>query len=166
MLDKNILQTANRATAILKNNNISISCAESCTGGLFSAYLTSIPGISSVYEMGMTTYSNRIKHGVLGVCKKTIEENGAVSRNTAKEMAMRIRKISGSDIGMSVTGVAGPGSSEGKTPGTVYIALADSSQVYVEKLNINPISRDFIRHTAVDAMFELILKYAQKNGIK
>ena len=116
--------------------------------------------------MGMTTYSNRIKHGILGVCEKTIEENGAVSRNTAKEMAMRIRKISGSDIGMSVTGVAGPASSEGKTPGTVYIALADSSQVYVEKLNINPISRDFIRHTAVDAMFELILKYAQKKGIK
>ena len=114
----------------------------------------------------ITTYSNRIKAGVLGVTEKTIEDNGAVSKNTAKEMAMRIRKLSGSDIGISVTGVAGPDSSEGKTPGTVYIALADCSQVYVEKLNINPISRDFIRHTAVDAMFELILKYADRKSLK
>lgn len=162
MINNEIYALAVSCIKELTKNGISLSCAESCTGGMFSSYITSVPGVSAVYEMGITTYSNRIKTDILGVNKDTVAQFGAVSRQTAKEMAIRIRKIASSDIGVSITGEAGPTSSEGKAPGTVYIALADDSTVYIEKLNINPLSRDYVRENAVKAVFQLVEKYIER----
>lgn len=83
--------------------------AESCTGGLLAAKLTDVPGISEVFDRAVVTYSNRSKMEQLGVRQETLERYGAVSEETAVEMAVGIRNVSGTDIGISVTGIAGPG---------------------------------------------------------
>ncbi len=155
-------ETAQKVGEILIRNNISVSCAESCTGGLFASYLTSVSGISSVFECGIVTYSNRIKAEKLGVSEKTLEEFGAVSAETAREMAKGIRRVASSNVGVSVTGVAGPNSSEGKLPGTVFIALSSETETLTENLKIEPKSRDYVREQSVSCIFELILKYIKK----
>jgi len=106
----------------LIENNITLSCAESCTGGLFADTLIDIPGISAVFDRGLVTYSNRAKMDELGVSAATLGKYGAVSRETAIEMAEGLQKKTGSDICISVTGIAGPdGGTEEKPVGLVYI---------------------------------------------
>lgn len=161
-MDNSLNELVQSVGDYLIKNNISISCAESCTGGLFASYLTSVSGISSVFECGMVTYSNRIKAEKLGVSEETLNEFGAVSSQTAAQMAIGIRKAACSDIGVSVTGVAGPSSSEGKIPGTVFIALSDGIETLTESLKIEPKSRDFVREQSVFCIFNLILKYIKK----
>ncbi len=143
---------------LLKEKNMTVSTAESCTGGLAAAYITAVSGSSSVFELGMTSYSCRVKRDILGVDGETLEEEGAVSRETAGQMAQKIREKAGSDIGLSVTGVAGPDGSEGHAPGLVYIAAAYDGGVSVKELNINPISRDYVRETAVSELFKLAIE--------
>ncbi|NLM03641.1 MAG: competence/damage-inducible protein A [Clostridiales bacterium] len=109
---------------ILIKNKLTISTAESCTGGLLSARLINYPGISSVYKEGVITYSNESKEKLLGVKKDTLEKYGAVSRETAMEMAEGIAKISNTNIGVSITGIAGPdGGAKEKPVGLVYLGL-------------------------------------------
>lgn len=153
-----LLVEAEQTVELLKRRNKSVACAESCTGGMLSQYITSVPGASFVFEMGICAYSSRIKQRILGVKSQTLEKYGAVSRHTAAEMALRVRVLSGADIGVAVTGVAGPDPSEGKLPGTVYIALADGKEVKVEKLTIDPVSREAVRKTACSAVFAKICK--------
>lgn len=85
-----------------------MATAESCTGGLVSSYITAVPGSSAVFELGVASYSCRIKNEVLGVKKETLDTLGAVSYDTARQMAECIREKAAADIGISVTGVAGP----------------------------------------------------------
>lgn len=111
--------------AMLRAQHKTIATAESCTGGLLASAITSIPGSSEVFEFGAVTYANRIKHAVLGVPNRVIEQHGAVSEETAVAMAKGILKQSGADIGVAITGIAGPGGgTELKPVGTVYIAVA------------------------------------------
>jgi len=113
---------------LLIRKNISISIAESCTGGFISKKLTDIPGISRVYKGSIVAYSNEIKERILGVKTDTISKHGAVSHETAREMARGVRKKTCSDIALSVTGIAGPGGGTPEKPvGLVYIALADKN---------------------------------------
>lgn len=147
-----------KAVALLKENNMTVATAESCTGGLVSAYITAVPGTSSVFELGITSYSCRIKNKILGVEGETLQRLGAVSRETALQMAVNVRKSADSSIGVSVTGVAGPDGSEGHDPGLVYIAAAYDGGVQAEELNIEPLSRDYVRETAVYEIFKLIIK--------
>lgn len=106
----------------LIEKNISISCAESCTGGLFAGTLIGVDGISSVFERGIVTYSNRAKEEELGVSHDTLEKFGAVSEETAREMTAGLKKKTGSRVCISVTGIAGPsGGTEEKPVGLVYI---------------------------------------------
>ena len=93
----------------LMDRGLTLSSAESCTGGLFAAAVTDIPGISQVFQRGLVTYSNQAKMDELGVKAETLEKYGAVSEETALEMVEGLRKASGSDICISVTGIAGPG---------------------------------------------------------
>lgn len=146
------------AVALLKENNMTVATAESCTGGLVSSYITAVPGTSSVFELGVASYSCRIKHKILGVERETLESLGAVSRETAKQMAVNVRALADSSIGVSVTGVAGPDGSEGHAPGLVYIAAAYDGGVCVKKLNIEPRSRNYVRETAVYEIFKLIIE--------
>ena len=145
------------AVRLLEEKNMTVSTAESCTGGLATAYITAVSGSSAVFELGMTSYSCRVKRDILGVNGETLEEKGAVSPETARQMAENIRDKARSDIGLSVTGVAGPDSSEGHAPGLVYIAAAYDGGTAVKELKINPLSRNYVRETAVSELFKLAI---------
>lgn len=143
---------------MLKEKNISISCAESCTGGLFAGALTEVPGISSVFERGIVTYTNRAKMEELGVSPDTLNAHGAVSEETAAEMARGLAKKTGSDICVSVTGVAGPDPSEGKPVGTIYIGLTYKGKTSVTQVQRRNYSRKWNRNYAVLAMLHEVYK--------
>ena len=109
----------------LREQGLMLATAESCTGGLIGAALTSLPGSSDIYAGGFVTYSNDLKAGLLGVCMGTLETYGAVSSQTAIEMAKGALLKTGADIAVSVTGIAGPGGgSDAKPVGLIYIGLA------------------------------------------
>jgi nicotinamide-nucleotide amidase len=148
----------------MMEKSMTLSCAESCTGGLFAATLTRIPGISQVFDRGFVTYSNRAKMSELGVCEKTIEKYGAVSAETAEEMARGVFRKTGSDLCIAVTGIAGPdGGSEEKPVGLVYIALVitDGSgrqNIVTEEKFINRNHREKNRELTVLAMLHMLDK--------
>lgn len=139
---------------LLKDNGLTVAIMESCTGGLLASYITDVPGSSSYFKGGLVSYTNQMKIDY-GVDAAIIRAHGAVSRDTAELMAKTCRGGLGADIGVGITGVAGPDSSEGKPPGTVHIGIADSKGVAVSSHSV-PGTRDFVKHrTAVMAMFEL-----------
>ena len=140
----------------LVENNITISTAESCTGGSLGKIITSISGVSSIYGYGFITYANEAKEKILGVKHETLESYGAVSPETALEMAIGAKKVSGSDIAVSVTGIAGPGGGTPEKPvGLVYIAIADKDGAEYRKLNLDG-TRGEIRAKTCDCVFRLI----------
>lgn len=113
---------------------ITLSTAESCTGGLIAGRLVNVSGVSDVFPGGMVTYSNSCKHKMLGVKKETLKDYGAVSKRTAKEMAKGICKAMHTDVGIAVTGIAGPAGGTKKKPvGLVYISCCYQGNVTVEK---------------------------------
>jgi nicotinamide-nucleotide amidase len=115
--------------AALTEKKLTIAVAESCTGGLIANRLTDVSGSSVYFERGLVTYSNAAKISMLGVPAAIIERHGAVSEQTARLMAEGVRRIAGTDLGLSTTGIAGPtGGSKEKPVGTVYVALADANQ--------------------------------------
>lgn len=156
MLSKILLEKAESTVKLLSKKGLKISSAESCTGGMFAESLTAVSGVSEVFELGITTYSCRIKNEILDVKQETLTEFGAISENTARQMAENIRKKANSNIGVAVTGVAGPNSSEGHPMGYVFIAAANAFETKVKLLNIEPKSRDFVRQSACIALYELI----------
>ncbi len=144
--------------------NKTISTAESCTGGLMAHKLTNIPGISQYFERGVVSYSNCSKHELLQVKTDTIRKYGAVSEQTAKEMAQGIRISSGSDIGVSITGIAGPdGGTPEKPVGLVYIGYSDSNTGYVEEHFFNG-ERIDIKERSVNSAFHLVRRMIQNLG--
>ena len=122
------VDTPNLQTALvekLKEKRLTIAVAESCTGGLIAKKITEISGSSEVFGYGVVTYANEAKEKMIGVKTQTLMEYGAVSHETASEMANGVRKISGADIGIAVTGIAGPGGgTETKPVGLVYIGIS------------------------------------------
>ena len=163
MTDK-IMQQAFDTIELLKRRNITVATAESCTGGMLSAYITSVPGASAIFELGVSAYSGRIKQKILGVNPDTVNKYGTVSRQTAAEMAKGVRRLAGADIGVSVTGVAGPDSTEGKPVGLIYVAIADDTQIRVEKFEIEATERDNIRITACRILLNMICEYVERRN--
>lgn len=155
-MNREVLNKAKETVKLLKEKQLKIASAESCTGGLVSAAITSVSGVSDIFEMGITTYSCRIKNKALGVKDETLEKFGAVSKETAMEMATSVKQLSDADIGVSVTGVAGPSGSEGHPAGYVFIAAAYKDDVTVKLLTIEPKGRNFVRNSAVIQLFELV----------
>ncbi|RMF42108.1 MAG: nicotinamide-nucleotide amidohydrolase family protein, partial [Deltaproteobacteria bacterium] len=140
----------------LARQNLSLSLAESCTGGLIAAALTDIPGASRVLERGAVTYANSAKNDWLGVSTSLLEKHGAVSEACARTMAEGIRAAAGSDIGLAVTGIAGPdGGSAGKPVGTVFLALADNEGTRVEHLALGGSRQRIRRLTTMTALARL-----------
>lgn len=156
-MNTEIYSTAEQLVKLLKEKNLLIATAESCTGGLVSSYITAVSASSAVFELGVASYSCRIKNEALGVKKETLDTLGAVSRETARQMAECILKKAAADIGVSVTGVAGPDGSEGHMPGLVYIAAAYKGGTTVKELNISPISREYVREQAAEQLLMLAL---------
>lgn len=148
---------------MLISNNITISLAESCTGGLLAASLTSISGISKVLDRGIVTYSNNAKIQELNVDEDILEKHGAVSEETAAAMANGLKEITKSDICVSITGIAGPtGGTKDKPVGLVYIGVATNSNTFVKKLNLNG-DRNKIRNYTTLTALDLIRKTIKKD---
>ena len=151
----------------LKAKGMKIATAESCTGGLVSKRITEIPGASDVFECGVCSYANRIKHELLGVSEQTLERYGAVSPQTAQQMAEGIRRLSGAEIGISVTGIAGPGGgTEEKPVGLVYIGVSSEKYSKVERYlsgSKRPGSREHIRFIASQQALRLALEAIREN---
>ncbi len=145
----------------LHAHGLTLSVAESCTGGLISKRITDISGCSNVFFGGCVTYTNEIKQRLLGVSAKTLEEHTAVSAEVASEMARGVRERTGSDIGISATGIAGPGGGSELTPvGTVYLGISTKDGESVRKLSLSSNrSREFIRTVSASNAYDMVLKY-------
>lgn len=144
---------------LLISKNITVSCAESCTGGLFAGTLTDIPGISCVFDRGIVTYSNKAKMEELGVKEETLETFGAVSSQTAAEMAQGLAEKTGSDLCISVTGIAGPdGGSLQKPVGTAYVGIRWKGNTEIIKIQRRNVNRKWNRNYAVLSMLYEIYK--------
>ena len=150
------------AAELLLKNNLTLSTAESCTGGLVSQTLTNIPGISKIFMGGAVTYSNEAKEEYLGVKKETLLKYGAVSRETAFEMAEGIRRRLKTDLGVSITGIAGPdGGTPEKPVGLVYIGLSSEQCTITKELRLLG-NRSKIRTITALNVFDMIRRYVLK----
>lgn len=145
------------AELLIKNKN-TISFAESCTGGLAAKMLTDVSGVSEIFGESYITYANEAKERILGVKHETIEKNGVVSADVAREMAEGVREKSSSDIGVGITGIAGPdGGTDKKPVGLVYIAVSTKDGTKAKELRLNG-SRDRIRTLTCLNVFDMIIK--------
>lgn len=152
--DEELVQVVARK---LMEKDLTISCAESCTGGKFAAALTDIPGISKCFQRGFVTYSNEAKVEQLGVFPVTLERFGAVSEEIAREMAEGLARVSGSDICVSVTGIAGPGgATETKPVGLIYVGLRYQGKTYCRKIQTGDDDRSWNRQYAMLSMLDMI----------
>ena len=157
------------AVKLLSRRGKTLSVAESCTGGLVSYRLTDIPGVSEVYMGGICTYSNKSKMDMLGVKAETLEQYGAVSRETAEEMARGALKHFGTDMAVSTTGIAGPGGGgEEKPVGLVYVGLATrEGHVEVRELRLargRSDDRDNIRFSASSNALDMVIRALKGQG--
>ena len=160
MVDKNLL---NKISDELKKRHLTVATSESCTGGLLAHTLTNISGSSEYFERGVVTYSDKSKMELLNIPQKTLEEHGAVSKQTAKAMAIGIKEQANVDIGISTTGIAGPtGGTKEKPVGLVYIGIATSKKTEVKRFLF---SKDRLQnkektcYKALDFLLETITKW-------
>lgn len=154
-----LMQKAAQVYELLSSLGKTVSTAESCTGGMIGACLTAVPGVSEVYGYGFVTYSNEAKQALLGVKKSTLDAFGAVSEQTVAEMAEGAMAKSGSDVAVSVSGIAGPGGGTAEKPvGLVYVGFAcKDSATKTYKLLLSG-DRDSVRRQTVENVFDIILK--------
>ncbi|MBL61441.1 MAG: damage-inducible protein CinA [Candidatus Pelagibacter sp.] len=141
----------------LINNKISISVAESCTGGLLASEITSVSGCSKIFNSGFVTYSNTAKVKFLRVKKKTLKKNGAVSPETCKEMVENLYKLSKSKLCISTTGIAGPsGGTSTKPIGLVYVGIKFKKKTKIFKFNFSKkLKRKMIQINTVNKIFKI-----------
>lgn len=142
----------------LQRRNYTVTTSESCTGGLLAGRILNVSGASAVYNEGYITYSNEAKERLLGVTRKTLETYGAVSRQTAKEMAEGVAKAAHANVGLSTTGIAGPGGGTPDKPvGLVYVGCTINGQTEVEECRFHG-NREENRKQAVEATLKLLWK--------
>ena len=142
---------------LLNEQNKTVATAESCTGGLIAKLITDVSGSSAVFGYGIVSYSNEAKWEQLGVNISTVETYGAVSEQTAAEMAHHARLNGKADIGVSSTGIAGPtGGTEAKPNGTCFIGLSTENKTIVKKISTFSDDRDYNRNIFAKKVFELI----------
>jgi nicotinamide-nucleotide amidase len=137
----------------LKQRGLRLALAESCTGGLLGHIITNVPGSSNWFTGGVVAYSNEVKKRLLGVASETLKRYGAVSKQTASEMAAGVMKRLKTDVGLAVTGIAGQeGGTEKKPVGTVFIALASGKKVYTKRLLLSGTRKSIKKQAAVAAL--------------
>lgn len=148
---------------VLRKERLTLSIAESCSGGLISNLITNIPGSSDYFEGGVISYSNKMKNKILNVPDRLLREYGAVSEPVARKMADGIKRLTNTDLGIGVTGIAGPsGGTKTKPVGLVYIALATPRGTTVEKFNFYG-ERTDIKERVAFTTLSLLLKYLNRN---
>ena len=144
---------------LLIKKKLTISFAESCTGGLLSSSLTSVSGSSRVFTLGLVTYSNNSKIKVLKIPKKLIKEHGAVSYEVCKTMANNLYKISKTNISLSITGIAGPkGGTKKKPVGLVYIGVKKGNKIEITRCLFKSKKRSLIQKATVKKALNLVLR--------
>lgn len=149
-----------RVIELLREKGMSFAAAESCTGGEVAKRFTDIPGASAVFLGGVVTYTNRAKAKLLDIDADMIEEKGAVSYEVAKAMAQRVREITGADIGIGVTGLAGPDGDGVHPVGTVFVSMAAENVCYVKQLDLGVHrTRSFIRRMAGNHVYDMMRRY-------
>jgi len=131
-----ILETVSKVHELFRNKGLTLSVAESCTGGLVSHYITGLPGASNFFIGGIVAYSAEIKKNILGVSPETLNKYGVVSGETAREMADKARLLSKTDFAVSTTGNLGPDVLEGKEEGLVYIAASRDGKAVSQELRL------------------------------
>ena len=148
----------------LREKHLRLATAESCTGGLLSGRITAVSGASEVFDCGVCSYANEIKHRVLGVSEETLSTLGAVSAETALQMAQGVKRLANADIGASTTGIAGPtGGTDEKPVGLVYVGICANCSNFSVKLLLGESSgsknsRNYIRKLACNAVLYTIWK--------
>jgi len=152
-----------KVASLLKERRVKVATAESCTGGLIGHTITNIPGSSEYYEGGVISYSNALKMNLLGVKGETLAAHGAVSEETAREMAEGVRKKANVDVGIATTGIAGPGGGTPEKPvGLVYIAISTEKGTKVEK-HLFYGNRWENKESTCRAALMLLLNYLEEN---
>ena len=147
---------------LLKEKGYTVTTAESCTGGLLAGRLLNVSGASEVYNEGHITYSNEAKERLLGVSSKTLAAHGAVSSQTATEMALGAAKTANANVGLSTTGIAGPGGGTKEKPvGLVYVGCVINGSVEVQECHFKG-SREEVRNAAVEETLQLLWKSLSK----
>lgn len=138
-LHKNSIKTEESLGKLLKEKKLTVSTAESCTGGLVASRITDISGSSDYFKEAYVTYANEIKHKNLGVSNETLEKYGAVSSECAFEMAQGLSKRTGCDVAICTTGIAGPTGGTAKKPvGLVYISIKYHDKIVIREFKLNP----------------------------
>lgn len=163
IIDKKIRKLAKEIGALCRKNKLSISTAESCTGGLLASYLTDISGSSDYFILGKIVYSNEAKVKELQVNPEILKKFGAVSSQVAAEMAQNLQKIAGTDIAIAVTGIAGPkGGTKEKPVGTLWLAIGYNNQVYLHKC-LSQGLRTEIKQLSCYKILIILQKYLKKS---
>lgn len=139
---------------LLEHQGLTLSCAESCTGGLIASRITDVPGSSTYFQYGVVTYSNWAKEHFLKVNPQTLHQYGAVSGETAREMVQGVKAIGQTDLALAVTGIAGPGGGSPQKPvGLVYIAVAQHERVICREFRFLGTRAEIKEQTADQALF-------------
>ncbi len=152
-MNGNTAKPEERLLALLLSENLTVTTAESCTGGLIASRIVDVPGASAAFMQGLVTYSNEAKMRYLGVKEETLRAHGAVSGETAYEMAFFGAKTAGTDVCIASTGIAGPGGGTPEKPvGLIYIAAAAGDKCLVRELHLHGTRRENREKTAGEAL--------------
>ena len=159
---------AEKAVALLLEKKLKIATAESCTGGLAAKMITDVSGASAVFDCGIISYSNEIKKSVLGVSDETLKNFGAVSEQTVREMSKGVRRISGADISVAISGIAGPASDDTNKPvGLIWLAVNYKGNITTKKLtnqfDVN--IRENNRNSAANEAFKLVCAVIDEKAV-
>ena len=154
--------TADKLLQTLQNSGLTITTAESCTGGMVSAAITDVAGSSAIFNRGFVTYSNAAKTDMLGVPTATLTAHGAVSEQTAQAMATGAAAAANADIAVAITGIAGPGGSDHKPEGRVCFGLHAHGRTTTQTVEFGAQGRDKVRACARDHALTLLLIAAQQ----
>lgn len=153
------LNLAEHTVKLLIEKGVTVAAAESCTGGELEKRITDIPGASAALRGGVVVYTNEAKHLLLGIPMETIERYGAVSREVAAELAERVRRKLGADLGVGVTGLAGPDGDGVHEVGTVFISLSDGRRTWVREKRLTSRDRATVRLYACQNAFDMLRRY-------
>ncbi|MBU4320027.1 MAG: CinA family protein [Thermodesulfovibrionales bacterium] len=155
-MDKETFMIIRKVHEIFKKKGLKLSVAESCTGGLISHYITLLPGASAFFEAGVVTYSAESKMKILGLSSDTISSYGVISKETAGEMAERMRLLTKTGCAVSTTGNLGPDVLERKDIGLIYTAVSMNGKTFVRELRLNGKREEIKERAAVSALEFLI----------
>lgn len=146
--------------ALATEKRLTVTTAESCTGGMVAAAITDIAGSSAIFERGFVTYSNQAKHDMLGVKTETLDAFGAVSEEVAREMAEGARSAANADIAVAISGIAGPGGSEFKPEGRVCFGWSSIQGTGSETIEFGAIGRDKVRQASTEHALKILVEIA------